>query len=95
MVEIEKSIVVGAFLWDVYNQWTQFEDFPRFMEGVLEVRQLDDKRLHWRAKVAGVEKEWHAEIVAQVPHRRVAGARFVAPRTRVRSCSTLFRTVPG
>ena len=72
MAEIEKSIVVEAPLRQVYDQWTQFEEFPLFMEGVEEVRQIDDKRLYWRAKVGGVEKEWHAEIVDQVPDRRVA-----------------------
>jgi uncharacterized membrane protein len=72
VAELQKSIVVEAPLREVYNQWTQFEEFPRFMEGVIEVRQLDDKRLHWRARVGGVEKEWHAEIVDQVPDRRVA-----------------------
>jgi uncharacterized membrane protein len=72
MPEIEKSIEVNAPLREVYNQWTQFEEFPRFMEGVLQVRQLDEKRLHWRAKIGGVEKEWHSEIVDQVPDRRIA-----------------------
>ncbi|HEY6547947.1 MAG TPA: SRPBCC family protein [Vicinamibacteria bacterium] len=72
MAEMETSIVVDAPLREVYNQWTQFEDFPRFMEGVLEVRQLDDRRLHWRANVGGSEKEWEAEIVDQVPDRRIA-----------------------
>jgi uncharacterized membrane protein len=72
MAEITKSIEVNAPLREVYNQWTQFEEFPRFMEGVKEVRQLDEKRLHWRADIGGVEKEWHAEIVDQVPDRRVA-----------------------
>ena len=72
MATIEKSIEVNAPLRAVYNQWTQFEDFPRFMEGVKEVRQLDDKRLHWRAVVAGKEKEWDAEIVEQRPDERIA-----------------------
>lgn len=72
MEHIEKSIDVNAPLSAVYNQWTQFEEFPRFMEGVLEVRQLDDKRLHWRAKIAGKEKEWDAEIFEQVPDERIA-----------------------
>src|SRR5215204_2874476 len=53
MEHIEKSVDVVAPLSMVYNQWTQFEEFPEFMEGVLEVRQLDDKRLHWRATIAG------------------------------------------
>ena len=51
-----------------YNQWTQFEKFPRFMEGVEEVRQLDDRRLHWVAEFGGERHEWDAEIVEQ--HRR-------------------------
>jgi uncharacterized membrane protein len=72
MAEMEKSIVVDAPLREVYNQWTQFEEFPRFMEGVVEVRQLDDKRLYWRANIAGAEREWHAEIVDQTPDRRIA-----------------------
>src|SRR5512138_906373 len=72
MAEIEKSIVVNAPLREVYNQWTQFEDFPRFMEGVEEVHQIDDRRLHWRARVAGKDQEWEAEIVDQVPDRRIA-----------------------
>jgi uncharacterized membrane protein len=48
-----------------YNQWTQFEEFPRFMEGVKEVTQLDDTRLHWKAEIAGKEKEWDAEPLKQ------------------------------
>jgi uncharacterized membrane protein len=72
MAEHETSIVVDAPLGEVYNQWTQFEQFPRFMEGVEEVRQLDDRRLHWRASIGGKQKEWDAIIVDQVPDRRVA-----------------------
>src|SRR5919108_372185 len=67
-----------------YNQWTQFEEFPRFMEGVLEVRQLDDRRLHWRAKIGGQEKTWDAEITEQVPDDRIAWrARSGAPNAGV------------
>jgi uncharacterized membrane protein len=50
METVEKSIEVHVPVQTAYNQWTQFEDFPKFMEGVQEVRQLDDRRLHWRAK---------------------------------------------
>ncbi|MBJ7598320.1 MAG: cyclase [Candidatus Nephthysia bennettiae] len=57
---------------EAYNQWTQFESFPQFMEGVKEVRQLDDKRLHWRAEVGGREEEWDAEITEQIPDTRIA-----------------------
>jgi uncharacterized membrane protein len=91
MAEIEKSIVVDAPLREVYDQWTQFEDFPRFMEGVLEVRQLDDKRLHWRASIGGVEKEWHAEIVDQVPDQRVAWRNL---RGAVNAGAVLFQGLP-
>ena len=72
MAEHETSILVHAPLDQVYNQWTQFEEFPRFMEGVEEVRQLDDKRLFWRAKIGGVTKQWESEIVDQTPNRRIA-----------------------
>jgi uncharacterized membrane protein len=72
MSNIEKSIDVHVPVRTAYNQWTQFEEFPRFMEGVKEVRQLDDKRLHWRANVGGKEKEWDAEITEQSPDQRIA-----------------------
>jgi carbon monoxide dehydrogenase subunit G len=72
MARVEKSVEVNCPVRTVYNQWTQFEDFPRFMEGVEEVRQLDETHLHWRAKIGGKEKEWDAEIVEQVPDRRIA-----------------------
>lgn len=72
MAEHETSIVVQAPLEEVYNQWTQFEEFPRFMEGVEEVRQLDDKTLFWRARFGGAVKEWDADIVDQTPNRRIA-----------------------
>jgi len=72
MSKVEKSIEVNVPLNTVYNQWTQFEEFPRFMEGIEEVRQLDDKRLHWRASIGGKREEWDAEIVQQVPDQRIA-----------------------
>src|SRR5262245_20661227 len=72
MAEMEKSIIVDAPRREVYNQWTQFEEFPRFMDGVVEVRQIDDKRLYWRANVGGTEREWHAEITDQTPDQRIA-----------------------
>jgi uncharacterized membrane protein len=56
MERVEKSIIVDCPLQTVYNQWTQFEDFPRFMEGVKRVTQLDDKRLHWEAEIGGKHK---------------------------------------
>ncbi|MDB5936637.1 MAG: cyclase [Massilia sp.] len=69
---IEESIEINVPVKTAYNQWTQFEDFPQFMENVLEVRQLDDRHLHWRAKVAGEEKQWDAEITEQIPDKRIA-----------------------
>jgi uncharacterized membrane protein len=72
MSTIEQSVEVEAPVSTVYNQWTQFEEFPRFMEGVQQVRQLDDKRLFWRADVAGRTKEWEAEITEQTPDERIA-----------------------
>ena len=55
-----------------YDQWTQFESFPEFMEGIEEVRQIDDTHLHWRAKVGGHVAEWDAVITEQLPDERVA-----------------------
>jgi uncharacterized membrane protein len=72
MSTIEKSININAPAQKVYNQWTQFEEFPRFMAGVLEVRQLDDKRLHWRTNIGGKEKDFIAEITEQLPDERIA-----------------------
>jgi uncharacterized membrane protein len=72
MARIEKDIEVNAPLRSVYNQWTQFEEFPEFMDGVQEVRQLDDTHLHWCAKVGGKDVEWDSEILEQVPDQRVA-----------------------
>jgi uncharacterized membrane protein len=72
MAKIEKSIDVEVPIRTVYNQWTQFGEFPNFMEGVLEIQQLDDKRLRWRANVGGKEKTWEAEITEQIPDDRIA-----------------------
>ncbi len=69
---IEKSITVNVPVRTAYNQWTQFEDFPKFMEGVVLVRQLDEKRMHWRSNVGGVEREFDVEIVEQIPDTRIA-----------------------
>ena len=69
---IEKSIEVDVPAKTAYNQWTQFEEFPRFMEGIEEVTQLDDSHLHWRARVGGKAEEWDAEITEQLPDKRIA-----------------------
>jgi uncharacterized membrane protein/hemerythrin superfamily protein len=71
MHRVECSVVVEAPLRATYNQWTQFEDFPRFMEGVESVIQLDDRTVHWVAEVAGVRKEWDSEITLQTPDEEI------------------------
>lgn len=72
MGEVTQSIDVDVDLKTVYNQWTQFEEFPRFMEGVESVEQLDDRRLHWTVDIAGIEREFDAEITEQNPDERIA-----------------------
>ena len=71
---IEQSIDVDVPVRTAYNQWTQFEDFPRFMGGVDEVRQVADALTHWVAQIAGVRREWDAAILEQVPDSKVAWA---------------------
>jgi uncharacterized membrane protein len=72
MSTIEQSVEVQVPLSTAYNQWTQFEEFPKFMEGVEEVRQLDDTHLHWVAEFGGRRHEWDAEVTEQKPDERVA-----------------------
>ena len=72
MATIEKTIEVYAPIRTAYNQWTQFEEFPTFMEGVKDVKQLDDTHLHWVAEIGGVREEWDAEITDQRPDERIA-----------------------
>ena len=71
METIEKHINVNEPFQTVYNQWTQFEEFPRFMEGVERVTQLDDTHLHWVANVGGKNVEWDATISEQIPDKRI------------------------
>jgi uncharacterized membrane protein len=72
MAHVEKTIEVDKPVDQVYAQWTQFEEFPKFMENVEQVRQLDDKHLEWKAKVAGTERQWKAEITEQRPNQVIA-----------------------
>jgi uncharacterized protein YndB with AHSA1/START domain len=65
------SLEVNAPLRAVYNQWTQFEEFPRFMEGVREIRQHGARTLFWKVNIGGKDKEWEAEILEQVPDTRI------------------------
>jgi uncharacterized membrane protein len=79
---VDAHIDVGVPVTAAYNQWTQFEEFPRFMEGIDEVKQLDDTLLHWAATVAGKHAEWQAKIVEQEPDRRIAWESTDGKRTR-------------
>jgi uncharacterized membrane protein len=72
MSEILEAIEVDVPVRTAYDQWTQFETFPSFMEGVKSVRQLDDRTLEWKADVAGREKTWTAKITEQTPDQRIA-----------------------
>ena len=72
MANIEKSIDVAVPVQTAYNQWTQFEEFPRFVDGVRQVQQVTDTHLHRVAEVGGKVKEWDARITEQVPDMRIA-----------------------
>ena len=72
MSTIEEAIEVAVPVRTAYDQGTQFEEFPQFMEGVEQVAQMDATRLHWKAEIAGVTREWDAEITEQTPDQRVA-----------------------
>ncbi|MEV6839637.1 SRPBCC family protein [Streptomyces sp. NPDC051133] len=68
---VKETVEVDVPLHTAYNQWTQFEDFPNFMEGVEEVRQLDDRHNHWTTKIGGIRREFDTEIVDQLPDERI------------------------
>jgi carbon monoxide dehydrogenase subunit G len=72
MATVQESIDVAVPVSTAYNQWTQFESFPRFMEGVESVTQVDDTHNHWKTKIGGVEKEFDTEITDQRPDERIA-----------------------
>jgi uncharacterized membrane protein len=79
---IDTSIEVNVPVSTAYNQWTQFEDFPLFMEGVDHVQQLDDTRLHWAATVAGKKAEWDAKILEQHPDKQISWISEDGKKTR-------------
>ena len=79
---IDASIDVDVPVSVAYNQWTQFEDFPLFMEGVEHVQQLDETRLHWAANVAGKKAEWNAKILEQHPDRQISWISEDGKKTR-------------
>jgi len=72
MASIIKSVDVHVPIHTAYNQWTQFESFPAFMNGVESVTQLDDRHTHWVTKIGGVRREFDAEITEQHPDDRIA-----------------------
>ena len=72
MSTIEKSIEVNVPEYTAYAQWTKFEEFPQFMEGVKEVTRLDAKRFHWKAEIAGQGTEWDTEITEKTADQRLA-----------------------
>jgi len=76
MERVERDIIVEAPRRAVYDRWTRFEEFPRFMEGVESVTQLDDATVHWVAEVGGKRKEWDARITEQVPDEVIAWEGF-------------------
>ncbi|MFJ2056011.1 SRPBCC family protein [Streptomyces sp. NPDC087908] len=69
---VKQTIDVDVPVRNAYNQWTQFEEFPRFMEGVEDVTQIDDRHCHWQTRVAGVRREFDTEIVDQLPDERIS-----------------------
>jgi uncharacterized membrane protein len=72
MAEVDESIELDVPVSTAYNQWTQFEEFPSFMDNVESVRQLDDTHLHWVIELAGKHTEWDAEITYQDPDQQIA-----------------------
>ena len=72
MAKIEDTIEVQVPVQQAYNQWTQFEDFPKFMEGIQSVQQLDDTHVQWVAEIRGESREWTTEITEQRPDEKVA-----------------------
>ncbi|OKK22036.1 cyclase [Streptomyces sp. CB00455] len=72
MSQVEESVEVDVPVRTAYDQWTQFETFPHFMDGVERITQINDTLTHWKTKVSGVEREFDAEITEQIPDERVA-----------------------
>ncbi len=72
MGKIEQSIDVNVPVTTAYNQWTQFEEFPKFMSAVKRVEQLDDETLEWTAEMGGKQEKWTAKIATQEPDKRIA-----------------------
>lgn len=80
MSTVTSDIDIAVPISRVYNQWTQFEDFPAFMSGVEQIHQRTDRDLHWKVKVGGIEREFDAEITEQVPDERIAWRSTTGPQ---------------
>src|SRR6185436_4979756 len=87
MATIEKSIEVNVPVETAYTQWMQFEEFPRFMDGVKEVTKIDDDHLHWKVEIAGMEKEWDTQFIEQTLDRRIA---WTSPSGAINSETVTF-----
>ncbi|MHA7143304.1 SRPBCC family protein [Arthrobacter sp. TmT3-37] len=72
--KVEETVVVNLPVTTVYNQWTQFEEFPHFMGGIKQITQLSDDRLEWVAEIGGIRRQWEARVLEQVPDRKVSWA---------------------
>ena len=82
MSEMQHSIDVNVPVRAAYDQWTQFESFPQFMEGVERVEQLTDTKVRWHAEIAGKDESWEAEITEQTPDQRVAWTSTTGAKNR-------------
>lgn len=80
MSVIEEAVEVRVPVRTAYNQWTQFEDFPRFMEGVESIKQIDDTKTHWVTSIGGQKREFDALITEQNPDERVAWRTVDGPK---------------
>ena len=92
MARVEESIEVNVPLSTAYNQWTQFEEFPKFMEGVESVTQADDTHLRWVAEIGGQRHQWEAEITEQKPDQRIA---WRALDGHYNSGTVIFESIDG
>ncbi|MFB8249145.1 SRPBCC family protein [Streptomyces sp. NPDC055952] len=72
MSQVEESIEVRVPVRTAYDQWTQFESFPQFMDGVESIEQRTDTLTHWVTRIGGQERVFDAEITEQIPDERVA-----------------------